>query len=142
PGDAREGRLFRGEMIRHLPPPPAFVADGQELVRRMVAGVADAVARLQALDVGSDGHYPARGAVSGPEGKLPVRHLRVFQPLVAAGVNGQLGPGADRAGLALDEDLVRPRVRQVGVADLDLVRLNDGGLTCFHGTRICGSMVR
>ena len=51
---------------------------------------------------------------------------------MGAGVHGQLGAGADGAGLALEEDLARRRVGQVGVADLDLERLNEDGLARFH----------
>ena len=49
-GDARQGRLLRRQAVRHLPQPAALVADRQQLVRGVVAGIADAVAGLPALE--------------------------------------------------------------------------------------------
>src|SRR5688572_16117740 len=103
---------------------------------RVVAGIADPVARLPAGDPGPDRDHPTGRAVPGPEGELPVGHLRVFEPLVRAGVDGQLGAGADGTRLAFDQDLVWSRIRQTGVPDLDLERLDDDGLACSHGSAI------
>ena len=80
--DAGESRFFKRQVVRHFPESAAFVADGQEFVRGVVAGIADAVSRRVTFDGRADGHDPAGSAVPRPEGEFPVGHLRVFQPLM------------------------------------------------------------
>ena len=106
----------------------------KQLGRGVVAGEADAVAGLPAGDPGADRDDDARGAVAGAEGELPVGQGGVLEPLVRAGVDGQLGAGADGADLGGDEDLVGGGRGQIDLADPDAERLEDDDLTRFHGT--------
>ena len=106
------------------------MTDGEHLRRGVVAGKADAITRFKpAGEVLADGDDLAGGGVPTAERKLPVRHGRVFEPLVAAGVHGEFGPGADGGVFGRDEDLVRGRVAQLDLAHPDLVRLQNDGLT-------------
>ena len=50
-----------------------------------------------------------------------------------AGVDGELGAGADAADLGGDEDLILGRVGQIDLAHVDGERFGDDGLACFHG---------
>src|SRR4051812_35809455 len=100
----------------------------------MITGKRHTVARLPTVDARSDLDDRAGGAVARPEGELPVGHVRVLEPLVAAGIDGQLGAGADRTRLGGDDELALARRGQLDLADLDLVRLDNGTLTNFHKT--------
>src|SRR3989442_749218 len=71
-------------------------------------------------------------AVPGAEGELPVGKVRILEPLVRAGVDGELGAGADSADFGGHKDLVGGRGRQVHFADVRLVRPEDDGLECAH----------
>ena len=58
----------------------------------------------------------------------------MFEPLMGACVDGQLGAGADDAGFGLHEDWIA-RVRQFDLADGDGVRSGDDDLTHFMVSR-------
>ncbi len=133
-GDAGPGGFLGVEAGRQRPQLAAFVADRQQLGGGVVAGVTDAVARLPTLHVGADGRHDAGGAVAGLEGEFPVRQVRVLEPLMRAGVDGQLRAGADDAGLGADEDLVGRGVGQFDFTDGDGVRGGEDGLACVHGS--------
>src|SRR5262245_61171055 len=109
------------------------MTEGQQFGGGMVAGVADAVAGLPAADRSADGDDGSRRAVSGREGEFPVGQVGVLEPLVRAGVDGQLGAGADGADLGCAKDLVVLRRRKSDLADLDLEGLTDDDLACAHG---------
>ena len=49
-----------------------------------------------------------------------------------AGVDGQLGAGADGADLGFDENLIRGGGRQLDLADRGAERFGDDGLTYVH----------
>ena len=134
-GDAGQRRLLGVEAGGHPPQPAAFVAERQQFGRGVIAGIADAVARLPAADVRADRDDGAGGAVAGPEGELPVRQVGVLEPLMRAGVDGQFGAGTDGADLGLHQDLVGGRRRQLDLADLDAIRLDDDGLQCAHDAK-------
>ena len=53
PRDDGNSSLLRIEFRRQAPQPPTLVAEGQQFRRRMIAGKADAIARLPTLDVGA-----------------------------------------------------------------------------------------
>ena len=51
-----------------------------------------------------------------------------------AGPDGQLGAGADGAGLGLHQDLIGGRRWQLHLADLDTIRFTDDSLQRTHGS--------
>src|SRR5262249_40644251 len=63
-GDACQCRLLEVKLFGQLPEPPALMPHGQQLVRGMVSGIANAVSRSPALDAGPDSHDDAGSAVA------------------------------------------------------------------------------
>ena len=129
-GDDRGGRLLEREVIRHLPDAAAFVSDREEFRGGVVAGEADSIAFREATrEVLSDLQHAAGGGVAGAERELPVRQVRVFEPLVRAGVDRKFGPGAHSGILGSNEDLIRCRVGQFDLPDTGLERFGNDSLT-------------
>ena len=98
----------------------------------MIAGVAHAVARLPTLDVPAHGDHRAGRAVAGAEGELPVGQVRILEPLVRPGVDGQFGAGAHGADRGFHEDLIGGRGEKIDFANSHLERLLNDGLACAH----------
>ena len=134
--DARHRRFLHVELVRQTPQSAAFVAERQQLGGGVIAGIADAIARLPARHGRADGDDGARRAVAGAKRKLPVGQIGIFQPLMRAGPDGQLGAGADGADLGGDEDLIGGRRRQLDLADGRLMGFGDDNLACVHETLV------
>ena len=131
-GHARQAGRLCIKTLGQLPQPAALVTDRQQLRRGVVAGIADTIPRLHTLDVLAHSQHDPRGAVARAKGEFPVGQFRAEQPLVGAGVDRQLGAGADGTGRRPDQDLVRAGVGQIDLTDAHLVGFDDDRLTSFH----------
>src|SRR5262245_56433366 len=98
----------------------------------MITRKTDAVPGLPSLHGRSDGEDRAGRAVAGPKRELPVRQVRVLQPLMRTGVDGQFRTRTNRADFGRDKELIGCRRGQLHFADLNLVRLGDDDLTRAH----------
>ena len=131
--DHGESGLLEIEIVGHFPQSAALVADRQEFRAGVVAGKADTIAGLPAGDVFADRQDCPRGAVAGAEGEFPVGQVRILKPLMRAGVDCQLGAGADAAIFGGDQNLIFSRVGEIDLAHVDGECFGDNGLTGFHG---------
>jgi hypothetical protein len=86
----------------------------------------------------ADLQHRAGRRVAGAERELPVRQVRVFQPLVRAGVDGEFRPGADGGVVRREQNLIRRGVGQLHFADFDFVRFDDDGLACENHAGLGG----
>ena len=135
----RRSRRFERELVRHLPDAAALVADCEKFGGGVVAREAHAVAFLEAAgEILADLRDAAGRGVAGTKRELPVGQVRVLEPLVRAGVNGEFRARADGRVFRGEEDLVRGGIGKFDLAD---VVLNGSVMTAWRARTICETSV-
>jgi hypothetical protein len=128
---AGHGCFFKRQAVWHAPDAATLVANGEQFVGGVVARVTDPVSGLKAAGkIGAHSYNAAGGGIPGPEREFPIRHQRIFQPLVRAGVNGELGTSTNCGAFRSQKNLVGSRIGKSDLADFDLERIDHG---CLQG---------
>src|SRR5579872_5130962 len=86
----------------------------------------------------ADLQYAACRRVTGTERELPLRQVGIFQPLVCAGVDRQLGASTDGRVFRRQKDLVRGRIGDFNFSNSRLEGLGDNSLSGTNHLRDLG----